>query len=300
MKILKTTIGITLFGIHFLNAEVITISRYDELINYHKNANMSLVEGVKIGGIYASYGNLNYLLEADFSHTHVDFKKNFISDFTQDDYSFLASRYYPMFMYRVGIHSIKTDDVDLGDATIFIASLQKYQTQEKSKLTYGTDFYLSHYKKGYNKKGELGKIDIYQFSPFVSYFKIINSNTTNSVKMTLTDINTNAYKQQNYFSYALEDAVTYQKITTKIKGYKGEKKSSIEDDGRTVYNTKDLMKYGYGAQLSYALTSNFSINLSYDIHHFEIPDLYTFNQEKQNNAISVTNSVTIGSISYSY
>ena len=283
-----------------LTAETFSLTRYDELIHYHKNAQKSLIKRVKIGGVYVSYGDLDYLLELDLSHTHVDFKQNYINDFTQDDYTLLYNKYYRTFMYKFGVHVIKTDDIDLGDGKVFIAGVENYIFNAKSKLAYGTNLYWSHYANGYDKDGTLGAIDLCQISPYLSYTQTIDEDIKNNVKITVTYINTNAYTQKNYCSISAEDTFTYKKFSTKLKAYTGEKRTSIEDDGRTVYNTKDLMKYGYGLQLSYALSHNFLLNFSYDMHFFEIPSLYTLDLHKQEHGISASNSVGIASLTYTY
>ena len=300
MKPIHLLIGASILCSSILYAETFTLTRYDELIHFHKNAQKSLIEHVKIGGGYISYGDLDYLLELDISHTHVDFKQNYINDFTQDDYTVLYSRYFPSFMYKFGLHVINTDDIDLGDGKVLIGEIGKYTFHNKDKLAYGANLYWSHYSKGYDKDGILGNIDLYQISPYLSYTKIIDKGIKNNIKITIPYINTNAYSQKNYYSISAEDTYSYKNFSTKIKAYTGEKRTSIEDDGRTVYNTKDLMKHGYGVELSYALNYNFSLNFSYDMHFFEIPSLYTLDLHKQEHDISVSNSVGIASLTYRY
>jgi len=300
MKLIYTLAGLILAFSHLLYADTFSLSRYDEIISYHKNAEKSLIKSVKIGGVYASYGNLDYLFESDISHTHVDFKHNYISDFTQDDYTVLYSHYFPSFKYTIGVHAIDTDDLDLGNGIVTIGGIEKYTSDLISKFAYGANLYWSHYKKGYTKEGVQDAIDIYQVSPYFSYTRTVDKDIKNNVKITVTYLNTKAYTQKNYFSCAIEDTLTYKKFSARFKAYTGEKRSSIEDDGRTVYNTKDLMKYGSGIQLSYALNYNFSLHLSYDMHYFEIPLLYTLDSEKQNNTNSASNSVGIASFTYRY
>lgn len=281
---------------NILFAEIMTLSRYDERIHYYKNSAYSMIEGANIGGIYISYGDIDYLLEVDISHTHVDFKQNYINDFNQNDYTALFSRYYPEFMYKFGVHFIDTDDLNLGNGMVIVGSLSTYDKNQYAKV--GIDTYWSHYKEGYTYKGIKDTIDIYQMSPYMSYTNIFSNNFSNNIKSTLTYINSAVYAQEDYISYAIEDTLFFNMFQLKGKAYMGEMKSAVTDGGLTVYNTKDLMKHGYGVALGYNLTKEFKINISYDVHTFEIPELYKINNLEINK--DVMNNVGILSFSYSY
>ena len=293
---MKYILWVLLLLNNMLFAEVLTLSKYDERIHYYKNDAYSMVEGASINGFYVSYGDIDYLLEFDISHTHVDFKQNYINDFNQDDYTAMFSGYYPEFMYKFGVHFIDTDDLNLGNGMVLVGGVALYDKNQYAKV--GVDSYWSHYQEGYTYKGTKGVVDIYQVSPYLEYTHIVSKNFRNNIKSTLTYINSAAYEQEDYISYAIEDTIFFKMVQLKAKAYTGEMKSAVTDGGLTVYNTKDLMKKGYGFALGYNLTNAFKINLSYDVHTFEIPDLYTINDLTTNE--DVMNNVGILSFSYSY
>jgi hypothetical protein len=259
----------SLLAVSSVMSDVVTLLPYMVNINYDNDINKSAKKDGVINGIYTSVGDLNYLIEFNYSLTDIKYKDITIRDLKQDDFTVTYAKYYRYYMLKGGIHHINTTDIDLGDANILIGAVGGYHWKGYDKYSYGLEGYYSNYKNGYDENDILKSINVIQVTPYYIFSKAININTRNIIKFKVNHVIAPDYTIKNYTSYEIEDTLYYQKFFTTIKAYGGEMKTGVKDNGNTIYNTKDLLKDGYSIKLGYNIHSNLSVSASYAINNFE-------------------------------
>ncbi len=273
-----------------LIGDTVTLLPYTGMIDYDSDATKSAKKDGTINGIYASVGNLSYLLEVDYTATDIKYKDANTANLKQDDFTVTYAKYYKDYMLKGGIHHISTTDTDLGDANILIGAIGGYHWNGYDKYSYGLEGYYSNYKDGHDENEIAKDIEIMQFTPYYSFSKAININTRNIIKFKINHIIANDYATKNYTSYEIADTLYYKKFFTTIKAYGGKMKTGVKDNGNTVYNSKDLLKDGYSIKLGYNIQTNLSISASYAINNFE-----EYGQTDE-----TSNNVTVATLTYSF
>jgi len=269
MKISKKIILGSLLIASNLYAEVTTILPYVATLDYTNNANESAKKDGLIGGIYYSYGNLDYLFEMNYSHTNINYKDSNFKDLKQDDFTIAYSGYDTNWKYKAGYHYVSSNDNDLGDGHIFIVEVGGYQFYGYDKFSYGLEGYYSIYNDGHDENNIQKTIDAYQFTPYIGYSKAININTRNDIEFKLNYIIANDYEKDSYTSYEIKDILYYKSLYITLRAYGGKMKTGVKDGGFIVYNTKDLYKDGYSVKLGYFIDKNFSVSARYGRNNFE-------------------------------
>jgi hypothetical protein len=252
-----------------LLAEVVTILPYSATISYDKDTAKSVKDRAVLFGTYASFGNLNYLVELDYSHINTTYKDRTQDNLNQDDITLLYGKYYKKSSYKVGIHHISTNDVELGDGNILIASAGGYSWVGYDKYSYGLDGYYSIYKNGRDENNVAKTVNIVQFTPYFSFYKAFSINTKNTIAFKVNYQIAGDYVTKDYLSYEVSDTFYYKSFFTTLKAFDGEMRTGVKDGGMTVYNTLDLLKNGYGVKLGYYISKNAIFSASYDVNYYE-------------------------------
>jgi len=274
-----------------LMAEVVTLTPYGGTIDYGNDATKSFKDKATLLGAHMSIGTLGYLVEADYSHIKTKYIDPTIPNLQQDDITLAYSKYYTNAMFKVGAHYINTNDKQLDDGIIGIIALGGYKYFGYDKLSYGLEGYYSYYKNGHDENYlRVKKINIFQETPYISYYKSINTNWGNTISFKANFQQANDYVKKSYTSYELSDTLFYKSLFATLTYYNGEMKTGIKDGGMTVFNTLDLMKNGYSAKLGYYFKKNIVANISYTQNTYTE---YTFLRDN-------TNDVAIASVSYSF
>jgi len=276
-------------------AEVITVLPYAGQIDYDNSNTKSVKDKGTLLGFHASVGTLKYLLEADYSHISTEYKDSTLDDLSQDDITVAYSKYYDNFMFRIGDHYINTNDTQLGDGNVIIASLGGYNWDGYDKYSYGIEGYYSLYSDGHDESYTKTTINILQFTPYVSFYKYFNKNMTNTIVLKMNYEIAPDYVEDTYTSYEISDTFGYKKIFTTLKYYNGEMRSGIKDGGFTVFNTLDLLNDGFNIKIGYYLTPNATLSISYGENNYEEFDEATTSMLDEG-----TNSVTVATFSYTY
>ena len=287
-----------------LMAEVATITPYGGYVDYGSDLDKSYKDHAQFYGASMTYGDLSYLIEADYMHFATKYKSDYdIRDMNQDDTLLVFGKYYSNFMFRVGIHYISTNDVQLDDGYIGILTLGGYKFLEKgSKFSYGLNTYYSYYEDGHDEKSDAmndktKSIGILQFSPYLSYYNI-SGDWSNTAELKGHFEFANDYDKSDYSSFELKDTVFYKSFYTSLKYYNGEMRTGVKNGGSVVYNTLDLMKNGYEVGMGYYFTKDVSLNAKYSqntMREYDSANTQTREFDKDN-----TNSVYVVSLSYSY
>ena len=261
-------------------ADVTTVLPYVATINYDSSVNKSAKDKGMVSGVYASKGNMYYLVELDYAHTDISYKDSNESNLIQDDFTITYSKYYLKHMVKGGIHHISTSDTDLGDGDVLMAAVSGYHWKGYDKYSYGVEGYYSYYKD----------VSITQITPNFSYSKAININTRNNIGFKVNYIMADDYSTKDYTSFEVEDTLYYKKIFTTIKAYGGKMKTGVKDSGFTVYNSRDLLKTGYSLKVGYYAKKNLTLSASYSINTFE----------EDGKTEDGSNSVIVATLSYSF
>ena len=252
-----------------LLADITSIIPYGAKITYDSNsAKSSKYEGT-IGGVYISHGNLGYLVELDISTTDITYKDNEIAKLKQYDYTISYSKYFPKYFLKGGLHHISTTDTNLGDGNTLIMAIGGYNWRGYDKYSYGIEGFYTQYKNGHDENNVAKTIKITQLSPNFIFSKAININTRNNIYFKINYIIASDYESKQYISYEVADTLYYKKFFINIKAYGGKMKSGVKDGGNTVYNTKDLLKNGYGVKIGYFIKPNLTIDASYGVNTFK-------------------------------
>ena len=259
--LMSSLVATSLFG------EVATILPYYANIDYATNN--SIKDKGTLGGVYMSYGNLNYLVDLDVASTTIDYKDpTLFSTLKQTDVTASYAQYFPTFMYKIGIHNINTTDTDLGDGNTLITALGGYKYYGYDKLTYGLEGYWTRYGSGHDDNGVAQTINIYQATPYIGYSKAIDINSRNNLDVKLNYIYASKFNTKDYTSLNVVDTYYYKNFYSAINGYTGRMKAAVQDGGHTVYNLKDLVKNGYGVKFGYYLSKDLNLDVSYNRNNF--------------------------------
>jgi hypothetical protein len=274
-----------------LMAEVTTITPYGGTIDYGNDATKSFKDKATLLGAHMSIGTLDYLLEADYSHIATKYIDTTIPDLKQDDITLAYSKYNAKTMFKVGVHYINTNDKQLDNGVTGIVALGAYKYFGYDKLSYGVEGYYSYYKNGHDENYlESKKINIFQETPYISYYKSININWGNTFTLKGYFQQAQNYVKKNYSSFEVSDTLFYKSFFATLIYYNGEMRTGVKDGGMTVFNTLDLMKNGYSTKLGYYITKNAVASISYTQNTYTEYGLVVDN----------TNSVAIASLNYSF
>ena len=248
-----------------LAADVVSLTPYYGQISYDSSYAKSYKDTAKLGGIHASVGDLSYLVEADYSHLQTRYKRYSppLKDLKQDDATLVYGHYGVSSMFRIGGHYIATNDVQLGDGVVAIATLGAYRWFGYSKVSYGTHLYDSYYKKAHDENYVSKSVNIVQLSPYISYYKPFSYVSSNTLSVIVDYQYAKEYIKQHYASLQVSDTLYYKGWSVTLSGYYGETRTLVRDGGITVFNTLDAMKYGANVKLGYTMGKNFTANLSY-------------------------------------
>ena len=291
-----------ILGIIFITsaiwADVVTLSPYMGMIDYSKDSSKSIKDSATVVGSSFSIGNLGYLFMVDYSHFDAKYKDSNTTtpNIKQDDLTLAYGRYYDDFMFKVGYHYISTTDEQLGDANIFIASLGKYKWFGYDKLSYGLEGYYSYYNKGHDENYLVQKsVNVIQFTPYITFYKAFNLNLGNALTLKANYQITSDYLKKSYTSFEISDTIYYNSLFVTLKVYDGEMKTGIKDGGMVVFNTLDLMKTGYEAQVGYFINNKTSAALSYENNKYR-----EYDQSAALITADAVNSIVVFSLSCSF
>jgi hypothetical protein len=285
----KIVLGFAL-GATVLMADVATILPYGGTIDYGNDSGKSAKNRATLLGVHASVGDASYLVEFDYAHIGTTYKDSAITDLSQNDITLVYGKYYKNFMFRVGAHYINTNDPQLENGIVAITSLGGYQFYGYDKLSYGVEGYYSYYNKGQDELGNRKKIGIYQFTPYISFYKSINANWGNTFALKGNYQKSGDYVDDTSSSYEVSDTIFYKSLFTTLKYFGGEMRTGVKDAGMTVFNTLDLYKSGYDFKVGYIISPKLVISASYGKNRYVE---YGFTDEN-------TNSVAVASLSYSF
>jgi hypothetical protein len=275
--------------------DAITVVPYGAKIDYDNDSDKSIKDKGIMGGIHASIGNLNYLLEVDYAHLKTEYKNSDIDDLKQDDVSLVYGRYFKNFMFKIGDHYISTSDKELGDANIIIAGVGAYKFDGADKYTIGLDGYYSKYSDGHDETYDEKSISITQFTPYISFYKLINDDISNTINLKVNYQKASDYEDDSYTSYEISDTFGYKNFFTTLKYYNGDMRTGVKDGGMTVFNTLDLMNDGFDIKLGYYITPKAVLTISYGQNNYEEFDEITATMLDEG-----TNSVTTVALSYTF
>ncbi len=287
---MKKIILLSFVSATILVADITTIIPYSGVLSYSEDIDKTDKESSSFVGIYASHGDLNYLVEVGYTHLTSIYKDSSYEILNQDNIAIAYSQYYKNFMFKLGTHYIGTNDTILGDGTLFIASFGGYNWSGYDKYSYGLESYYSLYNNGHNEIGIEKPINILQFTPYFSFYKSFHKNIQNSITLKVNFEITKEYLQKTYISYELSDTIYYKSFFTTLKLYGGEMKTGVKDGGMSVYNSLDLLESGYSIALGYYLDTNVVLNATYGENSYIE---YGKTQEQ-------TNSVISASLKYSF
>ncbi len=299
---MKKIVSTTLLAGGLLFADVSTVAPFVGTVNYDSASNKSLKDKATFGGIYTSVGNLDYLLEFQYSYLDISYKNVYnFSDLKQHDITLVYGKYYLDYMYKIGGHYISNNEPsnfkDLGGGFMAILGIAGYQWYGYDKFTYGMDGYFSFYNSAHDEKTltQNTNIRISQFTPFLSYTTALGAQSSNTIMLKGNFIIANDYIDSNYASFEVSDTYTYENFYLTARYFGGKMKSGIIDNGFTVYNTKDLMKDSYSLKLGYRFMPNLTADISYAVNNYEEYDASTLQLLPEGRR-----SVALLSVSYSY
>ncbi len=281
-----------------LFAEVVTVLPYGGQIDYDNSSDKSAKDKATLVGAHATVGTLEYLLEFDYSYLKTDYKDSSIDELKQDDITLAYAKYYDNFMFRIGDHYINTNDDILGDGNIIMGTLGGYTWDGYDKYSYGIEAFYSRYSDGQDENDPITAdktINILQFTPYVSFFKSINKDMSNTLLAKLNYEYAPDYEDDSYTSFEIADTFGYKSFFVTLKYFGGEMRSGVRDSGFTVFNTLDLIKDGYDIKLGYYVTPSAMFSISYGKSNSEEYDIST--QRMLNEG---TYSVTIATFSYTF
>jgi len=275
--------------------ELVTVLPYGGVIDYDSDSSKSVKDKATLLGVHASVGTLKYLLEVDYSHIATKYKDSTIDDLSQDDISLVYGKYFDNFMFKIGDHYINTNDEELGDGNVVIAALGGYTFDGYDKYSYGLEGYYSTYSDGHDERFEKKSITITQLTPYLSFFKSISKDMSNTLVLKVNYEIASDYVDDSYTSYEISDTFGYKSFFTTLKYYDGEMRTGVKDAGFTVFNTLDLQKNGFDIKLGYYITKGAVVSVSYGQNNYEEYD--------EVNAASLdegTNSVMVATFSYTF
>ena len=260
----------------YLQAEVINIIPYAGMMQYDTDSNKSLKDNARFGGLYLSIGTLNYLLEAAYSFTTIEYKNSsVIENLNQHDVYLKYGVYYDNASYKLGLHAIQNSEQetyrDLGSGYIGIVGAEGYNYFSQSKITYGLNVYYSIYPKAHNDvdRNSTALVDIVQITPYLKYGETFDSSMSNIILLRANLQIAKAYEQKRYFSYEAEDTFYYHSIYATLNYMGGEMRSGVLNGGMTVYNSKDLLHDSYNVKLGYYFTPHFTMDVMYGLHFYQ-------------------------------
>lgn len=245
--------------------DVVTFLPYGGAIAYEKNEDKSLKEQTYLTGLYASVGNLGYLLEVGYNYLQTKYKDTAADDLKQHDFIFAYSKYGINSFYRLGVHYIDTTDAELGNGIVAIATLGKYSFINYDKFSYGMEGYLSYYKDGHTQNDEYIDVIVGQLTPYIGYFKSLSVNWQNDFDLRANAVALRQTGVRSFYSFEISDTLYYKSFYTSIKAYYGKMQVGVKDSGFTVYNTFDTLKEGYGVKFGYYFKKSLSISLSLNV-----------------------------------
>lgn len=260
--LLGSIVATSLFG------GTVTLLPYYAFLNFDTKSKGSFSYKGYIGGLYFSHKNSSHLFDFDIAYTQIKYKNPFIKDLKQTDITTTYSWFYPTHMYKVGLHHINTTDKDLGHGNTLILGYGKYKRIKGYNVSYGAEAYFSRYGLGYNDNWVRKAINVYQISPYFTFSRLLDKNSRNTINVKLNYVHSKEFHKKNYTSLELSDTYRHKKFHVSVKGYIGQMKAGVKDGGHTVYNTKDLYKYGYGVKVGYAPKKNLAYDVSYSRNYF--------------------------------
>ena len=251
-------------GLNLAKTTITTVKPYTGYIIYDTDGAKSTKDSGVLGGVYLSHGDLDYLMEFDVGYTQVKYKSSTgNSDITQLDMTLAYSKFYTNYMLKGGLHYINSTDVALGNGIAFIGAVGGYKWVGYDKYSYGLEAYYTYYADAQNSTGGTQKVNLFQLTPYLTYSKAININTRNNIDFRVNHIIANDYTQTSYTAYQISDTLFYKKFFLTARVSFGEMKSGLLDGGHTAYNTKDLIKSGYGIKLGYIAKPNLSFDIGF-------------------------------------
>ena len=277
-----------------LMAEVSTITPYIGYVDYDSNPNKSIKDNGKLAGLTYTVGNLSYLLELGYSHLNSSYKESNttnIADLRQDDFTIIYGEYKTNYTAKVGYHYTSTTDTTLGNGHIFNFTLGSHKYVGYDKYSYGLESYYSYYTDVHDENGtQKSNVGIIQFTPYVSFYKAININTSNTITLKLNYERASDYTDKSYTAVEFSDTLAYKSFFTTLGYYSGKAKTAVRDGGYTVYNSLDLLKTGYSLKLGYYINPKTILSLS-----------YAKNNYREDGATEDgTNSVLVSTLNYTF
>jgi len=296
----KIILAGALIGVALL-ADTKTITPYLGAISYDSSTAKSLKDSAKLGGFYTSIGNLNYLFELSYTYLNINYKSGALENLKQHDIVAKYGKYTKNYAISGGLHYINNNEKntfkDLGDGFTAIIGAEAYKWYNYNKLSYGVDVYYSRYADAHTDSSlaSTTTVDLWQFTPKLSFSKAINVNTRNTVSAKINYIKANDYKTSSYTSYELSDTLGYKSFFATLKYNGGKMRSGVKDGGMTVYNTKDLLRNAYSATLGYYFTPTLEASIAYSRNNYEEYDAATLSLLPEG-----TSSTALISLSYTY
>jgi len=298
---MKKIIVASLLSASAMMAGTTTVTPYVGGISYDSSSAKSIKDSAKFGGVYASVGNLDYLLEFAYGYTNIKYKDGTIENLKQHDITLKYGKYYKDYTWNIGLHYTNNNEKipikDLGDGYVAIAGIDGYKWFAYNKLTYGVDMYYSYYANAFNDTSLVSttSVKVLQVSPKIMYSKAININTRNTISLIANYIKASDYQDSSYSSYEISDTLGYKSFYASFKYNGGKMRSGIKDGGFTTYNTKDLLKSAYSAKLGYYFTPKFEADISYTKNNYQEYDAANLALLPEGSS-----SIAVLSMSYSY
>lgn len=254
-----------------LTADVVSVTPYAGVLGYENDVTKSIKEKGRFYGLYASVGDLSYLLEADIARTDITYKETVknsypdLEDIAQYDATLAYGRFWSSFYLKGGVHYINSNDVVLNDGIVGILSLGGYKFAGYDKYSYGVEGFFSYYKDGHDDSLAYTQkaVSIYQISPYLSAYNVFGG--FGNLFAVKGDYQlTPDYVKNSYFSYTISDTLYYKSLYVNLRWRGGEMKTGVTNGGFAINNTLDLQKSGFGAEAGYYFSYKAILSVGYE------------------------------------
>jgi len=247
-------VGLILF-VTSLYAEVVTVAANVTFLNYTDAKKSSATTSE----FYINSGTLSYLTEFDYSRTDMTYN-NSVKTLSQDEFTFVYSRYFLGYSYKFGLHMNSTTDTDLENGTTTIVGINGWKYFGYSKLIYGLDYYYSTYANGTDLNLQKKSIIVNELSGYCSYYAPF-TNVSNLVLARVNYENIEAY-EESYTSFEFVDTLYFRDTEVSLKGFFGKMQTGVRGGGMIVYNLKDMLKNEFSLNVAYHFDKNFKLNIA--------------------------------------
>ena len=258
----KTLLFLSLSATLAMAKSSVTVMPYSAYINYSG----STKESAAIVGLYASLYNFPNKFELGLENTNIKYN-NDSPDLDQNDFTAIYTRFIAKnYSFKIGIHSIQSDDTLTDNGLIGIVGMSYYKYL---KYNFGFDLYYSKYKNYSPKELKVTQISPYAGFNFGDYTSKWGSFYLKAQYNYIKPQSAASFTlKKSYNSFELTMTQYKGKFTTTIGAWVGKKAFAVANGGFTVYNLGETYKGGAKAAISYSLRKNTKFSLKYNYAKF--------------------------------